>query len=456
MTMGTTSEAIIFLDGNRVAREILYPEFEAILDHVVGIEEYKNRSASAIYVRINSRLKITSAVCFLIDFDSNGYAESSWNVPLRHLADNGGRGPDLGAGPIRLSCRNQCSVSWHHRSLWDPVFKNDGEGTLKIAADAVKRNRLGLIVESAAGLEKSNASFASATSTGLNFGEKFKPEPHVNAVLNEQLKERIAEVTAAHKLRVATMKSEAQDHLERVQQHYRIEQRKLAEAFDAAKKLFSEEKHKNLKLKQKFEIQAESLKKIRTQFQKQLQDSKSMGDGQVQELEEKFEQELSAKLDAATTELKEMLDMREVQLFYRDEQVNRMEGEIALFKQEKQNLVEGSGDKVLQRLVESGITFIAYQPGADHLTIPLKDVGEYVDSPENYVAGKLSVDMHTYKQWLKHYQMPLCSYSCKEGSVCEKSIPTIDKPARFIVGESDRCAEHSRAATALSELIKVR
>jgi hypothetical protein len=456
MNMGVTNEAIIFLDGNRVAREILYPEFEAILDHVVGIEEYRSKSASAIYVRINSRLHITSAVCFLIEFDRNGFAENSWNVPLRHLADSGGRGPDLGAGPIKLSCRNQCSVSWHHRSLWDPIIEPNGEGTLTIVADAIKRNRLGLIVESGTDVEKSRLPSLGGSNSGSTFGGKSSTEPDVNAALNEQFKEQIAEVTAAHKLRVAAMKSEAQDHLERVQQHYRIEKEKLVAAFDAAKKLFSEEKHKNLKLKQKFDVQAEGMKKVRTQFQKQLQDSKTIGDEQVQELEEKFEQELNARLDAATTELKEVLDMREVQLFYRDEQVARMEGDIALFKQEKQNLVEGSGDKVLQRLVESGITFIAYQPGADHLTIPLKDVGEYVDSPESYVAGKLSVDMHTYKQWLKHYQVPLCSYSCGEGSVCGKSIPTIDKPGRFIVGESDRCAEHSRAATALSELMKVR
>ncbi len=456
MNMGVTNEAIIFLDGNRVAREILYPEFEAILDHVVGIDEYKNRSVSAIYVRITNQLHIISAVCFLIDFDGKGYAENSWNVPLRHLADNGGRGPDLGAGPIKLSCRNQCSVSWHHRSLWDPVLENGGEGTLTIVADAVKRNRLGLIVESKAISEMGRPSLAGGGNIGSNVGGESSEEPNVTAALNAVVKEQVAEVAAAHKLRVAAMKSEAQDHLESVRRHYRTEQGKLVEAFDAAKKLFSEEKHKNLTLKKKFEAQAGNLKKARTQFQKQLHDSKTIGDGQLQELEEKFEQELNAKLDASTTELKELLDMREVQLFYRDEQVSRMEGDIALFKQEKQSLVEGSGDKVLQRLVESGITFVAYQPGADHLTIPLKDVGEYVDSPETYVAGKLSVDMHTYRQWLKHYQMPLCSYSCGEGSVCGKSIPTIDKPGRFIVGESDRCAEHSRAATALSALMKVR
>ena len=44
MNMSVTSEAIIFLENNEVSREILYPEFEALLDHVVGIDEYKNTS----------------------------------------------------------------------------------------------------------------------------------------------------------------------------------------------------------------------------------------------------------------------------------------------------------------------------------------------------------------------------------------------------------------------------
>jgi hypothetical protein len=456
MNMSVTSEAIIFLEDNGVAREILYPEFEALLDHVVGIDEYKNTSASAIYVRINKQLQVTSAVCFLVDFDSNGHIDNAWNVPLRHLADSGGRGPDLGAGPIKLSCRNQCSVSWHHRSLWDPILGNSGEDTLTTVAEVVKRNRLGLMFEPKTDTAVAESSLAMGRLSALKPAADLKINPAANAALNEVFEERISEVTATYKLRLATMKSEAQDHLERVQRHHRIERGKLTESFVAVKNIFAEEKHKNLKLKKKFEVQANSLKKVRLQFQKQLQDSKTIGNGQVKELEEKFEQELNARVDAAMTELKEILDMRDIQLFYRDEQVSRMEGEIALFKKEKQSLVEASGDKVLQQLVESGVSFIAYQPGADHLTIPLKDIGEYVDSPETYVAEKLSVDRITYKQWLKHYQMPLCIYSSGEGSVCGKSISTIDKPGRFIAGESDRCAEHSRAAATLSELMKVR
>lgn len=456
MNMGVTRDAIIFLDGNRVAREILYPEFEAILDHVVGIDEYKSRSASAIYVRINHRLQIISAVCFLIGFDEYGYADKSWNVPLRHLAESGGRGPDLGAGPIKLSCRNQCSVSWHQRSLWDPVSGDEGENVLTTVAEAIKRNRLGLIFEPEAEFSSHSQSSLHDDAIRPNTRVTRDSEKSADAISTEELHERIAEITAAQKLRVSTMKSEAQDHLERVQRHYQSEQKKLTKAFEAAKKLFSEEKHKNLQLKKNFEMQADSLKQARTHFQKQLHNSKAIGDGQLQELEDKFEQELQARQDIATTELKELLDMREVQLFYRDERINRMQEEIAVFKEERQSLVEGSGNKVLQRLVESGITFVAYQPGAEHLTIPLKDIGEYVDSPEVYVAEKLSIDQQTYKQWLNHYQVPACSYSRGEGSVCGKFIPRIDKPTRFISGESDRCAEHSRAATALSELMKVR
>ena len=73
MSVGVTRDAIAFLDGNIVVKEMLYPEFEAILDNVVGIEEFKNSSATAAFLQINTQLKITAAVFFQVDFDGGGF-----------------------------------------------------------------------------------------------------------------------------------------------------------------------------------------------------------------------------------------------------------------------------------------------------------------------------------------------------------------------------------------------
>ena len=104
-----TTEAIIFFADNHVIKEMLYPEFEAVLDRVVGISEFAGQKVGAVYLRINGQLQANAAVFFNLGFDAKGNADDRWNIPLQHLADKGGRGPDLGAGAIKLSCRSQCA-----------------------------------------------------------------------------------------------------------------------------------------------------------------------------------------------------------------------------------------------------------------------------------------------------------------------------------------------------------
>ena len=119
---------------------------------------------------------------------------------------------------------------------------------------------------------------------------------------------------------------------------------------------------------------------------------------QLNELEQRFALESSAKVDAMTTELKERLDMREVELFYRDEQIKRLSQEMALIREEKQQLIDTSGDRVLKQLVDKGISFVALQPGDEHLNIPLNAMSSYLESPLDYFAEQNSVDKKLYKQ----------------------------------------------------------
>jgi len=138
-------EAICFFGKKSVVKEMRYSEFEAVLDGVVGIAELANKEVNAVYVKITSSLMIHSAVTFQIEFNSRGFADEDWNIPLRHLAENAGPGPDLGAGPIRLACRSQCSVSWYQRELWEPNQREINH--FQLLQDAVARNKLGLITD---------------------------------------------------------------------------------------------------------------------------------------------------------------------------------------------------------------------------------------------------------------------------------------------------------------------
>lgn len=140
------AEAVLFFNDSGVCKEMLYPEFEALLDGLVRMPEYADRQMHLAYVLINPRLQARAAVFFYLDFDEQGGADTGWNLPLRNLAERAGRGPDMGGGPIRLACRSQCPVSWHQMHLWDPE-SSAGRNHFVLIRDALRRNQLGLLVD---------------------------------------------------------------------------------------------------------------------------------------------------------------------------------------------------------------------------------------------------------------------------------------------------------------------
>ena len=137
------AEGVFFFDGNDVAAEMTYGEFEALLNGAATLQQFAASLARAAYVVVGTGLAVRGVVCFLVRVDEEGRVDPEFRVPLRHLVRHAGPGPDIGAGPIRLACKSQCSVSWHATNLWEP----DGSGedhSIRRVQKAVWRNRLGL------------------------------------------------------------------------------------------------------------------------------------------------------------------------------------------------------------------------------------------------------------------------------------------------------------------------
>ncbi|MGK0442460.1 MAG: hypothetical protein ACJA0N_002271 [Pseudohongiellaceae bacterium] len=436
---GMTTEAIIFFGDPGVIKEMLYPEFEAILDHVVGIPEFAGQKVPAAYLRLNQFLQPTGAVLFYCSFDAAGNADAAWNLPLQHLAEKGGRGPDLGAGQMRLSCRSQCAVSWHQRELWDP--DTDAKpSTFEKISGLLRRNRLGLAVEKI----KPVIDIPVLTSS-----QQVDNKAELDGLRKElygEFKKRQAELLDEQKLRIETLKSGARELVEKLHRHYRTEASALKDANDDVSQQLLDQKNKNRRYKETLAKQAQGLHDERASFQQSQAQAKTIEADQIHALEQKFEQELQATVDTATAELKEMLEMRDVELFYREEQVGGLRDEITQLRNEKQVLMSEGGDQLLGKLVQSGITFVAYQPGLDHLAIPQMDLFAYLESPVAYVANKYGVDEALYEQWLAHYQLPVCQHEVDD-SICGEPVNKIDHPADYIPNDSDRCSHHDFAAS---------
>lgn len=452
--------AVIFFDGDELVKEMLKVEFEAVLDQVVGLSEFAGREIGACFLRINQHLQIIGAVFFLVDFDARGYVNRSWNVPLDHLLDNAGRGPDLGAGRIRLACRSQCSIPWHARQLWDPNL--DGENnSLRQMMQALQRNKLGLAADvpditdaveqppTLQALAKFDADSAEpprkqkAKSKEKTDADERELTERVHQRLQQEYRSKLSALKDEQQLAVATLKSSLQQQIDQLHQHYQIQLNQFKEAVESAKTVVREEKRRNKVLKDRLATQADEFQRSREQLQQEVaHERESAQERGQQQLQQQFEVELKARVDQASEELKEMLDMREVELFYREEQLGTLREEIARLRQERERLIGQGGDRLLHHLVENGVAFVAYQPGVEAMTIPVMDIPRYLESPLNYVAEKCSVTPQQYQQWLSHHELPVCTALAADGAMCGDLVDKVDRPSQFLLGYSDRCDTH--------------
>lgn len=427
------AEAIYVFSGNRVIREMLYHEFEAILDGYVPVPDFANRQIRAVYVRINSHFFVVAAVFFLIEFDGEGFPDRRWNIPLGQLADNASNGPDLGAGAIRLSCASQCAIQWHQPALWDPNMAS-GKNNFSLIKKCVKANRLGLIFKQKRMEERGAHVPQAAVDTASARALKEKYETEVRTHMAQLLKEQRFRMGVQKNLfqeQVDTLKSEHQGRLARYQESLAEHEQQLQLLSGA-----------NQQLKEKMDAQVSKMEGIREYYEHKLKSAQSGEKESIQSLRKQYEMEMQIKLESTTSDLEDMIQMRDMELLYRNEQESSLNEEIVRLRDEVQNLMNNSGNEILHRLQEQGINFVAYHPGAGHITIPVTEITRYTENPQDYAATKCGLSALQYRTWLTHYQKPTCCALKSDGSVCNASIERVHNPKDFHPGENDRCASH--------------
>ena len=298
-------EAVMFFADGGIRKAMFFAEFEALLDGVVGLSEFADQQVNAAYLLINPRLMVRSAVFFIIDFDEQGKADTGWNMPLRHMADCAGRGPDMGAGPIRLACRSQCPVSWHQMHMWDPNLA-PGNNDLVILREAVKDNRLGILVEDdrpaveldrlqMAREEKWHAPPDPAIEQARKDTEKDEHEHRLKtAQLIKQLRLRIISLTQHNNDEVAKLKLDAEQQASQ-----------LNASITALQQALQQKEQHNLNLKADLSAQAANLSNVREEITKQLKSSEQHGESAIEQMRSQLESEMQAQLAAFVADYKE-------------------------------------------------------------------------------------------------------------------------------------------------------
>ncbi|MCK0153911.1 hypothetical protein MWU49_09360 [Alcanivorax sp. S6407] len=446
-----TSEAILFFDHRGISKSMLYSDFEAILDGMVGVPEFADKEMRGAYCLVDGRLRVRAIVLFTIDFDEDGMADTTWNVPLRHLAEHGAQGPDMGAGPIRLACRSQCPVAWHQDQLWDPGMKPGSNDFIAIR-DLIRERgpKMGLEIDDDMDTSAPTSPPVLPTITADDEDARKK---------DDEERVRLARIIKELRLRVQTLENSQSEEVAKLRYAAQQKEEILNAQLEKVLGQFKTLKAQSGALRE----QNDSLKAQVMSLNKSLEEQSHQSANQGSELEvltEQYKLALEQRLEEERAKLSEEIHAKEMDVLTRDDLISQQKEEIAELKRNQTREASSGAQKVLEKLEDLGLSFIAFHPGAGHISIPADQIAEYMENPVAFAARKCLVTEDHYRAWLAHYENPVCQVSAGvEGQVCGKRVIRVEVPNQFKPGVSDRNANrcpNCRNDSAIDNVLKFR
>src|SRR5690606_26708939 len=253
------AQAILLFGTDNAVREFLYSEFEALLDGYIPLEEYAGRTVRSVYVEIDYRFNVVSAVFFLTMFDARGMVDASWNLPLADLARTTTTGPDMGSGPIHLACASLCPVALYRDKLWDPDLKNHSSH-LNLIKKAITLNKMGIHFKAAESLSE-KPPWPDAGSGGPDGSGQG------NRSNEQDLRNRIAQLLKDQRLRVATMNSDKSLALRELRLEYAEKMEALRQQLEEADASLKDASKRNDELKNTIDGQVHKIERLREYFE---------------------------------------------------------------------------------------------------------------------------------------------------------------------------------------------
>ncbi|HLV76986.1 MAG TPA: DNA repair protein [Marinobacter sp.] len=399
-----TNSAVFLMDGNQVSRQMRWSEFGAFLDGYVGLSDLAETDVRSVLVNLHPDLTIASLVFFRIWFDEEGRADGSWNIPIEALAERGAKGPDLGGGAIRLVCRSQCPDPAYADELWDPDM-TPGHNHFQSIRKAVEANSLHF----------------RKLETVVEENIPVLTNPATPSLTREHIeieRARLAQVLREQRLRIKTLQSMHRDKVSELERGHRLELQALRADVSGLEQKYERLRLGNEQLKQK-------LQERNAQYLA-LQELVGNSAGSL---------ENDASTDAEMVLLREQLERKERELELRDEKILSLERENHELKHRQ--IPEES---LFEQLQGGSVFLVAYHPGVGHMALPYDDIETYFSNPQAYAADKCGMNEAAYREWLAHYENPVCNHG--EPGPCGEPIMRVSQPADFTAGIDDRCEQH--------------
>jgi hypothetical protein len=473
------AEAVLLLKDENIEKQMLFQEFETVLDGGVALTEFRNQACRALYLQVNESLHITACVLFVIDVDDAGNIPANWHLPFTQLTENAGKGPNLGAGAIRLTFSGQCSVPWHNNKLWSP---DDFPDVFILAQKAIADNRLQLSFENAeeedsfqlpvldmdiysqeqiddrdidmpfevqSRIETDNIQLDAspdlmAQKWHLKFKSFEKDTQQKIKQLNQNTHQEASRIREGYERRLLCVTEEYEKTVEEVTQQLTQVKVRL-DVLSSQKKSLEEI---NQSQKQQIDLLQEKMELLRKQFEQKARQ-------ELQALTQKYEDLHASNLKETNDKWQKEVEKKDEEIMYRHELVKQLRKDICDLRRDKIRLVNSGADKFLENLEKLGINFIAFHPGAGHMSIPLVDMSLYMESPIGYAANRCLVTEEHYRLWLQHYENPICRFQISKEEVCGCRIKRVDVPKTFKGGASDRCVKHPSVSAEWNNVVKL-
>jgi hypothetical protein len=467
MNSSGSFEAVFMFGKKGIAKEMLYQEFESVLDGLIGTPSLADKKVQAAYVEINSSLNIKALVFFTISFDKQGMADSTWNLPLDKLARKGVQGPDLGAGPVSIYMQGGNEIDDYDKYLWDPG-ERAGSNDLIHVRDAVRKNRLCLSSDDDSEERMGNAAMGMREPSN-SYGDE-DDVPVATSTLasddNDEFSQAI-KIIESQRIKITALEnaltqnkpkkndglekafSESKLELENIQKRL-LESQKNEEKLTLLKEKLEEKLEERKKAVKKSEQENEQIqllvKKTEKQGQEKLERAKEKYQKNLQLESEKIENKLTKriteleqeKLDSASEITKE----KEAELHKERQKIESLNKELTSLRGEKFRLMKDGAEGFFKKIDAADISFMTFKPGAGHITITVDEIGGYIEDPDSFLAKKCGVSLEEYHAWRDHYDKPICLAPLPDKQVCGKTIFRSDSPAKFNPGSTDRCQSH--------------
>jgi hypothetical protein len=477
-----SSELVLLWEGESVDKTMMFSDFQATLDGFVGISAYASEEKRAAYVQLDDNLKVRACVLFTIGFDAGGFPERSWNLPLRHMAEIAGRGPEMGGGPIHLVCRSQCPISWHASALWDPVMQPAALNSFtQISLEvekACERFRLRPLRPSAIAppaqtdtdipvlTDAAPVVHEPAPAEWLQEREKFRErlteqELHINTLTTDK-DETIARLGFIHQQQVDILEAQnsrliSQHKAAKIQADAQREQieilRQQISSVQQLEENLTEERR--LHEEQLAAIMHSKMGEETQKFDDLLRQKDQEFVTREARLKTEYQLSLEQRMAEEASRFRMQLDSLRAELNYREDALKSLSSELAEINSDLTQREKAASDEFLVRLESLGMNFVVFHPGVGHVSVPVVELATYVSNPTAYAAAKCMVNEEQYRQWLAHYENPRCNAPLGD-KCCDVRLIRMDSPTRFLVGQSDRCARHQSADTAIDNVLRFR